>query len=124
MDILSLILIGKTTKELISNEGGSALSHSDMLNGIIEATLGSQVKRATGLDVFELEGVGSEDVKVTMGKKLSERTMVKYSTETKEGEVVQRAMAEYKLLENILVKGFQDTKGVYGGELLFRLEIR
>jgi len=36
----------------------------------------------------------------------------------------QRAIAEYKLLENILMSGFQDSEGMFGGELFFRLEFR
>jgi hypothetical protein len=49
---------------------------------------------------------------------------VKYAVETKNGEVVQRAITEYMLLENILVSGFQDTQGIYGSELTFRIEFR
>ncbi len=123
-DILSLLLIGKTTKELIAGEGGSSDSTSQILGGLIAATLGKQVKSSTGLDIFELEGAGSDSVKVTMGKRLSKRTTVKYSTESKEGEMIQRAMAEYQFFENILLNGYQDSKGVYGGELQFRLEFR
>jgi autotransporter translocation and assembly factor TamB len=123
-DILSLLLIGKTTKELIAGEGGSSSSTSQILGGLIAATLGKRVKDGTGLDIFELEGAGSDSVKVTMGKKLSKRTTLIYSTEPKEGEMIQRATAEYKFLENILLNGFQDSKGIYGGELQFRLEFR
>ncbi|MBW2637767.1 MAG: hypothetical protein JRC86_09650 [Deltaproteobacteria bacterium] len=49
---------------------------------------------------------------------------VKYAAESKEGELIQSAIAEYKLLENFLARGFQDTRGIYGGELQFRLEFR
>jgi hypothetical protein len=38
--------------------------------------------------------------------------------------MVQRAIAEYQFLENLLLNGFQDSRGVFGGELLFRLEFR
>lgn len=123
-DIISLLLTGMTTRELISGEGGSSQSPSQVLNGMIAATLGDNVKNATGLDVFELEGAGSDNVKVTIGKELSRRMMVKYSTETKDGENIQKAVGEYKFMDNILLNGFQDTTGVFGGEVQFRMEFR
>jgi translocation and assembly module TamB len=63
-------------------------------------------------------------VKVTIGKELSRRLTVKDSVESRDGEITHRAIAEYKLLENFLARGFQDSRGVYGGELQFRLEFR
>ncbi|MDD4073544.1 MAG: translocation/assembly module TamB domain-containing protein, partial [Desulfobacterales bacterium] len=66
----------------------------------------------------------TDRIKVTVGKALSERMTVKYETESKSGEMLQRAIAEYKLMENILLSGFQDSKGFFGGEFKFRLEFR
>jgi hypothetical protein len=37
---------------------------------------------------------------------------------------VTRVASEYKLLEHFLVGAFQDTRGRYGGEFIFRLEFR
>ncbi len=75
-DILSLLLIGKTTKELIAGEGGSSQSPSQILSDLVAAKLGEDVRKVTGLDVFELEGAGSENVKITIGNELSRRSMV------------------------------------------------
>ena len=61
---------------------------------------------------------------MTVGKKLSRRLTVKYSVESEEGEMIQRAVSEYRFLEHVLANGFQDNKGKYGGELLYRLEFR
>ena len=44
--------------------------------------------------------------------------------ESKNSELSQRAIAEYKLLENIVVNGFQDTRGIFGADVQFRLEFR
>jgi translocation and assembly module TamB len=66
----------------------------------------------------------SDQVKVTMGKELSRRMTLKYAVESKDSELSQRAIAEYKLLEGILLSGFQDDKGTSGGEIFFRLEFR
>ena len=129
-DILSLLLLGRTTGELIAGEGGTTQSTEQMLAGLIASTFGEDIKEATGLDIFEVETAPENDqsasdrIRVTLGKELSKRTTIKYSVESKDGEVIQRAVAEYKLLEHIFARGFQDTRGIYGGELQFRLEFR
>ena len=93
-------------------------------------TFGEDIKKTTGLDIFEVETLEegaqepSDRIKVTVGKKLSKRLSVKYSVESLEGEVIQRASSDYRLLENVYVSGFQDTKGYFGGELMYRLEFR
>ncbi len=129
-DILSLLMIGKTTRELIEGEGGASRSTEQMLAEMISSTFGEDIKKRSGLDVLEVEtqeagGESSADrIKVTVGKNLSKRMTMKYSMESKNGEVLQRTSSEYKLLENILLSGFQDTKGSFGGELMYRLEFR
>ena len=128
-DILSLLVLGATTRELIDGEGGTSKSTSQMLAEVIASRYGEDFKTATGLDILETEIQGEEgqetsDLKVTAGKKLSKRMIVKYAVESKDGEMIQKAIAEYKFLENILVNGFQDSKGIFGGELQFRLEFR
>jgi hypothetical protein len=101
-----------------------------MLAEIIATRFGEDIQQTTGLDIFEVEA-GSEDgqaasdqIKVTIGKELSRRMVVKYAVETDNSEMIQRAISEYRLLENLSVQGFQDTKGIFGGELQFRLEFR
>jgi translocation and assembly module TamB len=128
-DILSLILFGKTNRELTSGEGGSTLSTGQIMAEMIADTFGDDIKKNTGIDILEVEENGSSDedaggVTVTVGKHLSDRMTVKYAVESKDGEIIQRAISEYKLLEHILVSGFQDSKGVYGSELVFRIEFR
>jgi translocation and assembly module TamB len=129
-DILSLLLVGRTTQELIEAEGGTNQSPAQMLAGLISTTFGEDIKKTTGLDILEVETQEQEDeqvsdtTRVTIGKELSRRMTVKYAVESKDGEMSQRAIAEYKLLGNILLSGFEDTSGMFGGELLFRLEFR
>jgi len=129
-DILSLLLFGKTTRELIKEEGGTSQSTAQMLAEMISATFGDDVKDATGLDILDVETQGdageqsNDRIKVTLGKELSRRMLIKYALESKNGEIGQRAIAEYKLLESILLSGFQDSRGIFGGELRFRLEFR
>ncbi len=129
-DIISLLMIGKTTRELIEGEGGASKSTEQMLAEMIASTFGEDIKKRSGLDLLEVETQegGDEDavnrIKVTMGKKISKRMTMKYSVESRNGEVIHRTSSEYKLLENIFLSGFQDTKGSFGGELMYRLEFR
>jgi autotransporter translocation and assembly factor TamB len=132
-DILSLLLIGKTPRELIEKEGGNSQAPGQILAQMIAETFGDDLKKATGLDIFQVDfddqdakkgKNGSNGVKVTVGKELSRRMVVKYAVESKEGETIQKAIAEYKFLENIIMSAFQNTKGGFGGELQFRLEFR
>jgi translocation and assembly module TamB len=129
-DILSLLVAGKTTRELIAGEGGTPRSTSQMVAGLISSTFGEDVKKTTGLDILEVDtqgeagGEASDRVKVTIGKELSKRTIIKYAAESKGGELTQRAIAEYKFFENILLSGFQGDTGTFGGALKFKLEFR
>ena len=131
-DILSLILFGRTARELTAGNGGAKRSTSQILAEMIADTFSEDIKKSTGVDILQVEtnnGDGEEtddtnNVKVTVGKHLSDRMTVKFAVETKDGQIVQRAITEYKLLENILVSGFQDTNGIYGSEFVFRIEFR
>ncbi|MGD9106783.1 MAG: translocation/assembly module TamB domain-containing protein [Desulfobacterales bacterium] len=129
-DILSLLITGKTTRELISEEDGLARSSGQILADVLAETAQKQIKDATGLDVVELEYKqgeepdASDEVKVTVGKELSRRITVKYGVQTKNAKVIQQVITEYKFLERLLMNTFQDTEGHYGGGLRFRLEFR
>ena len=130
-DILSLILFGKTGRELTAGEGGSKISTGQIMAELIADTFGDDIKKNTGIDILQVEENGNSDddeedsgVTVTVGKHLSDRMTVKYAVESKDGEIIQRAISEYKLLDNILVSGFQDSKGIYGSEFVFRIEFR
>ncbi|MCD4764246.1 MAG: translocation/assembly module TamB domain-containing protein, partial [Desulfobacterales bacterium] len=129
-DILSLLITGKTTRELIAGEGGSSLSPGQILADVLAETVQKQIKDATGLDVVELEykeggeAEASDEVKVTVGKELSRRITVKYSVQTKNAKVIQQMITEYKFLDKLLMNTFHDTEGHYGGGLQFRFEFR
>jgi translocation and assembly module TamB len=129
-DILSLLITGKTTQELISGQGGSSLSPKQMLADVLAENAQKDIKNATGLDVVALEYNGaknageSDEVKVTVGKELSKRVTVKYGVQTKSAKVIQKVITEYKLLETLLLNAFEDNDGNYGAEIQFRLEFR
>jgi autotransporter translocation and assembly factor TamB len=129
-DILSLLITGKTTRELIAGEGGLSLSPGQILADVLAETVQEQIKDATGLDVVELEykeggeAEASDEVKVTVGKEFSRRITIKYSMQTKKAKVIQQIITEYKFLEKLLMNTFHDTEGHYGGGLQFRIEFR
>ncbi len=127
-DILSLIAFGKTTRELRAADGGSRFAPEDILAGYMADSLQKSLKDATGLDYLEINTEdtesGSRGGDVTLGTDLSRQISVKYGVGVRNGETVQRVTTYYKLLENLLMSGYQDTDGQFGGELKYRLEFR
>jgi translocation and assembly module TamB len=123
-DILSLLIIGKTTREL--GQGGG--SYTGILADKASEMIGKEVASSTPLDSFKLgyddsDGQGGS-VSVTMGKKLSERLEVIYSMETEEQETVHTNAAEYKMLENVILRAFNDSQGDFGTEITLKMEFR
>jgi autotransporter translocation and assembly factor TamB len=128
-DILSLLLLGRTTQELVRQEGGSSFSAKQVMGDILSGRLSRGLRDATGLDVELGYEAGADEentggVDVTIGKELSRRVTVKYGVESRGGQTVQKGTAEYKFLENLIMGAFQDTEGEFGGELIFRMEFR
>jgi autotransporter translocation and assembly factor TamB len=139
-DILSLLVTGKTASEFIKKEANPTQSAATMLTDIITSSIGKDIKKVTGLDVLKTETeigdvpvspengsktkTGLEMVKITVGKELSRRLKIEYSAEFDTEGFTQRAEADYQLLENTYLKGFQDSAGKYGGAIQYRLEFR
>ncbi len=129
-DILMLLTLGKTRREMIREEGGSWISSKALAAQLASGMLGDKVKETTGLDVFETrylekeEASSADAVEVTVGKELSKRLTVKYTVEARGGETLQRALSEYRLLENVAVSAYQENTGNFGAEMVYRLEFR
>jgi autotransporter translocation and assembly factor TamB len=128
-DILSLILIGRTAGELARGEG-EQLTPDQMLARVAGSLLSDQVGELVGLDVLEVEfpDVQEEEqetgVRVTLGVELSKRLDLEHSLQSTEEGLVQRTSAEYKLLDRVLIRVFQNTLGAFGGELQYRVDFR
>ncbi len=123
-DIFSLLVIGKTTKEL--GQGGG--SYTGIFTGKASEMVSQGVESSTPLDEFKLgldeSGDQGANVNVTMGKQLSDRLKIIYSMQTKEEETIHTNAAEYKMLENVLLRAFNDSKGDFGTEVTLKLEFR
>jgi autotransporter translocation and assembly factor TamB len=128
-DIISLIAFGKTTQEMGKvGEDGQAAS-GRFVSGLLADALQKNLKEATGMDELEIKVdgqavSGSQAVQVTVGKDLSRQMGVTYDVDTRDGNTVQRVTTFYKLMENLLLRGYQDSGGKIGGELKYRLEFR
>jgi translocation and assembly module TamB len=127
-DILSLLVFGKTTYEMRSGDVANSDSTQALLAQLAASSFGGDIKKTTGLDYLEVttrEGEEENDpdiVDLTVGKDLTERMALKYTVGSGRGGYHQRASTEYKLVEHILLSGFQDIEGSYGGEIIFRIE--
>jgi translocation and assembly module TamB len=123
-DILSLLVLGQTTNEL--GQGGG--SYAGFFTDKASEMFSQGVESSTPLDSFKLgyddSGKEGSNVSVTMGKQLSERLKVIYSMRTKEEETIHTNAAEYKMLENVLLRAFNDSKGDFGTEVTLTLEFR
>ncbi|MCP3941958.1 MAG: hypothetical protein GY710_10810 [Desulfobacteraceae bacterium] len=129
MDILSLILLGKTTREFGDTNGGRRFGSDEIIANVMASSLEKSLKEATGLDYLKItpqiqELLASSGVDVMLGTNLSRHINVKYGVDVRKGKVVQRVITSYQLLENLLLDGYRDTDGRFGGELKYRLEFR
>jgi translocation and assembly module TamB len=121
---------GQDLPELTQEQTSVAVSPSGMIAELLTSTYGSDIKKATTLDILELKASdfatseGGESMTLLVGKELTRRMTVKYQMETRESEMIQRAIAEYKILENLLINGYQSSDGTFGTDLLYRHEFR
>ncbi len=130
-DILSLLVLGKTTTEL-RGEGEaeeSGQTNQQLIASLIESTFGEEIQSVTGLDTFTIVTGSDEDddsdrIALTLGKNITPRLNTIFTVESEDGEIMQRATAEYRILNNLSVTGFRDTRGIFGGELRLVWELR
>lgn len=134
-EILSLLVVGKTPSELQNSDSSTPIAPEQMLAELLVSTFDNSIKEKTGLDIIQLKGnetvvtngnssETSDQLSLMVGKELSPRLILKYSVESSDQGINQKTMAEYKFLEHILLNGFQDSKGNYGGELQLKNEFR
>jgi translocation and assembly module TamB len=129
-DILSLLIVGKTSRELTQGQTGVTVSPTAMGAEILASTYGGQIKKATTLDILTLKSSEfstsdkGESLKLTLGKELSRRLTLEYQVETRNTQTIQRGIAEYKIFENLIVNGYQGSDGIFGSDIQLRYEFR
>ncbi|HCY87352.1 MAG TPA: hypothetical protein DHV36_19620, partial [Desulfobacteraceae bacterium] len=126
-DILSLIALGKTTREVGRGEGTGQLVSAGKAAKMVTGPLGEKLQEATGLDEVDIsmdDTDGAAGVHVSLGADLSRQLSIAYGVDIRDGETVQKVTTYYKLLEHLLMSGYQDTGGRFGGELKYRMEFR
>lgn len=128
-DILSLIVTGKTSRELQQVSGNKALNPEKIASDLVTGKIEKNLKDATGLDKLEISqesqgDSGSRDIHVSVGTNLSRQMSISFDMDVQDGETIQRITTDYKILENLLMSGFQESDGNFGGKLKYRLEFR
>ncbi len=129
-DIISLLVVGYTTREMAQSGSSMGISTSAMLAELLAGTYGDEIKNAVNLDIFEvktnglLAAEGESRVKLILGKELSRRLTVKYELDTDSDSSTQRGVAEYKILDNLLINAYQSSDGAYGADVQYRYEYR
>jgi len=127
-NIVSLLLLRKTTDEITGAKGYYALSLEQVMD-ILSGPVSENLKKRTGIDILTIktESSGSVDgtnLSVNLGKNLSKRVTTYYTLENEKGAINQKATVEYKLLDNIMLRTFNDTEGKFGGEAKLEFEFR
>ncbi len=127
-DILSILLFGRKTSELAS--GGDEVSREKMIADWLSGAYSDDIARRTGLDYIEFSVADDFSARehmgfgLTVGRRISDRLMLKYSLTNTGTEMLQKGIADYQLFENIILSGFQSTDGTFGAETQFRVEFR
>jgi autotransporter translocation and assembly factor TamB len=123
-NILSLVLLGKTTGE------GSTYSAGQILTSLIAFNYGGTIKKKTGIDILEVTDIASKDntsskgERVTVGKNIDERLTYKYSIEKDGKNFKSSSIVEYRLFDSFLMDLIYDTMGKVGTELQYNKEFR
>ncbi len=124
-DIISLLAFGMTETEreqLEASKGGQfgVSMAAQQLTHIVERP----VSKFTRLDTFRLEASETEQIisRVSIGKQISDRLTVDFTTDINTTNAVQTLEAEYLFTDNLLLKGSRSTDDRYeiSGILRFR----
>lgn len=126
-DVVSLILFGITEqdRDAIAQQG-SAQYASSLAARSASSVMERPISKFTHLDIFRLESTDSGTAQVSrlyLGKQLSDRLSVKFSTDINSNDAVQTVIAEYLLTDDLLLKGSRstDNNAEIGGLLRFRM---
>ncbi len=123
-DVLFVLVTGKTQAEYFSSAGaGDTRSGASQLavSGF-SLLFGEDIRRATGLDVFELETAEGQEqgMKTILGKRVNERMELRGIFAFGSAHQASEAQVEYRLTDTIFLVGTQRTDGSFGLDVRLR----
>lgn len=123
-DVLFVLVTGKTQAEYFSSAGaGDTKSGASQLavSGF-SLLFGEDVRRATGLDVFELETAEGQQqgMRTILGKRVNERMELRGIFAFGSAHQASEAQVEYRLTDTIFLVGTQRTDGSFGLDVRLR----
>jgi translocation and assembly module TamB len=129
-DILSILIFGRKASELAGQGDGQPVSKEKLIADWLSGSYSEKVADKTGLDYIEVNvpddfsASAPSGYGLTVGKKISDRLILKYSLVNNGSEMIQKGSADYQMFENIIFSGFRSTDGSFGAETQFRKEFR
>ncbi|MBI2340516.1 MAG: translocation/assembly module TamB domain-containing protein [Deltaproteobacteria bacterium] len=123
-EIISLIAYGRTPDQLSAGDQNffSRTAIASQIVGLLQRPL----SKATHLDIVRLEAEygKAEPIlsRISVGKRLSPRFSVAFTTDLTLDEALKGIQVEYEIFDNILLKGIKDTGSRYRFDLTLRLQ--
>ncbi|PIR25709.1 MAG: hypothetical protein COV43_04905, partial [Deltaproteobacteria bacterium CG11_big_fil_rev_8_21_14_0_20_42_23] len=129
-DVISLIAYGITESERqeLARENQKQGSFStQIIASQITSIIERPVSRFAHLDIFRLEAADNKaqgTSRVFVGKQLSDRLSIDFSTDINTEDAEQTITTEYLITDNLLIKGIQGNKNRYGLVATIRFRLR
>jgi translocation and assembly module TamB len=123
-DVLSLIAFGQTRAQLGRGGGlGAGGAFAGQAAGLLIEDLFGLEGPGRIVDVVDVETAEDTTRTVTVGKRVTERTLVLYSQGVEKSQE-RKLRIEYEVVGPLVVAGEQDFRGGFGGDVLVRLRFR
>lgn len=130
-DILALLTVGRTTKQVARSE--ASVGREEAASLAMQQALEAGVERLPGIDrlvdIFQIDPrydptLNTSTPELSVGKQLfDDRLILRYST-TLDSSARQGVRVEYQLARNVYLIGEQDSARGFGGDIRFRFEFR
>lgn len=134
-DVVSLLAFGITEQERRETE--AARTGSQMGISVAAQQVGQMLERpitsATHLDIFRIEAAeedtdsdepGKVATRLRVGKQLTDRLSVDFSTDIDTKDAEQTVTTEYLITDNVLIKGSRSSNAKYEGNVGLRFRLR
>ena len=134
-DILSLLALGITTKELDAHGGGiTAVEAASVLTGGVQRNIEERIKRYVGVTTFRIESdyspsSGGIEPRIVIGKEITPDLFATFSRGIGPGEEAGNEIRlEYSLTDHLSIMGewrsrSEDSYGSFGGDLKVRYDL-